>query len=102
MRNLNYRVVIFILAFLFGVVFSIPSLVQSDSGKKITLGLDLQGGLHMLLGVKGEEAVKSTIKSLLSSAKFELDRNDIVIDNVKIDKIVPLLRFLMKMKFKTL
>jgi preprotein translocase subunit SecD len=86
MRNLNYRVVIFILAFLFGVVFSIPSLVQSDSGKKITLGLDLQGGLHMLLGVKGEEAVKSTIKSLLSSAKFELDRNDIVIDNVKIDK----------------
>ncbi len=52
MGKLNYRVVIFIFAFIFGVVFSIPSLLQSDAGKKITLGLDLQGGLHMLLSVK--------------------------------------------------
>ncbi len=74
------------MAFLFGIVFSIPSLVQSESGKKITLGLDLQGGLHMLLGVKSEEAVKSTLKSLLSTAKFELDKKDIVIDNVEIGK----------------
>ena len=82
MGKLNYRVVIFILALIFGVVFSIPSLTQSDSGKKITLGLDLQGGLHMLLGVKTEEAVKSYTKSLASTAKFELDKKDIVIDEV--------------------
>jgi preprotein translocase subunit SecD len=82
MGKLNFRVVIFALAFLFGVVFSIPSLTQSESGKKITLGLDLQGGLHMLLGIKTEEAIKSYIKSLASTAKFTLDKKDIVIDDI--------------------
>ncbi len=86
MGKLNYRVVIFILAFAFGVIFSIPSLIQSDSGKKITLGLDLQGGLHMLLGIKTEEALKSYTKSLVSTAQFTLDKKDIVIDDVKMDK----------------
>jgi len=85
MSRLNYRVVIFIFALIFGVVFSIPSLVQSDSGKKITLGLDLQGGLHMLLGVKSEEAIKSRIKSVAGSIKFLLDENDIVIDDLRIE-----------------
>ena len=86
MGKLNYRVVIFMLAFVFGVVFSIPSLMQSDSGKKITLGLDLQGGLHMLLGVKTEEALKSYTKSLVSTAQFSLDKKDIVIDEVELGK----------------
>jgi len=84
MGKLNYRVVIFALAFAFGVVFSIPNFINSDSGRKITLGLDLQGGLHMLLGVKTDEAIKSYTKSLLSTAKYELDKKDIVIDDVKI------------------
>jgi len=57
--KLNYRIVIFALAIVFGIVFSIPSLLQTEGGKKITLGLDLQGGLHMLLGVKTDEAVAS-------------------------------------------
>lgn len=82
MGKLNFRVVIFALAFLFGIVFSIPSLAQSESGKKITLGLDLQGGLHMLLGIKTEVAIKSYIKSLASTAKFTLDKRDIVIDDI--------------------
>ena len=82
MGKLNYRVVIFALAFAFGVIFSIPSLIQSESGKKITLGLDLQGGLHMLLGIKTQEALKSYTKSLVSTAQFTLDKKDIVIDDV--------------------
>ena len=87
MGKLNYRVVIFMLAFAFGVIFSIPSLIQSNSGKKITLGLDLQGGLHLLLGIKTEDALKSYTKSLVSTAKFALDKKDIVIDdvNIKVD-----------------
>jgi preprotein translocase subunit SecD len=78
-------VVIFIFALIFGIVFSVPSLLQSDSGKKITLGLDLQGGLHMLLGVKSEEAIKSRVKSIAGSIKYILDDNDIVIDDLRID-----------------
>ncbi len=85
MQKLNYRVVIFIAAMIFGVVFSIPSLTQSQSGKKITLGLDLQGGLHMLLGVKSNEAVKSRLKSIAGSVKYILEDNDIVIDELSVD-----------------
>lgn len=77
---LNYRVILFAFAFIFGVIFSIPSLTQSDSGKKITLGLDLQGGLHMLLGVKSEEAIKSYTKSVAATIKYVLDDEEIIYD----------------------
>jgi len=83
--KLNYRIVIFILAIIFGIFFSMPSLMQTQEGKKITLGLDLQGGLHMLLGVKTEEAVKSHIKSIASSIKRFTERNDILVDNFSFD-----------------
>ncbi len=85
MQKLNYRVVIFIFALIFGVVFSIPSLIQSKEGKKITLGLDLQGGLHMLLGVKSEEAIKSRLKSMAGTIKYVLEDNDIVIDGLGVN-----------------
>ncbi len=83
--KLNYRIVIFALAIIFGVVFSLPSLTQSTEGKKVTLGLDLQGGLHMLLGVKTEEATKSRIKSMTASIKHFSERNDILIDGLTFD-----------------
>ena len=86
LNRLNYRVVIFLFALIFGVVFSIPSLMQSDHGKKITLGLDLQGGLHMLLGVKSDEAIQSRIKSIAGSIKYLLDDNDIVMDDLRIEE----------------
>ncbi len=81
---MNYRLIIFIVAIIFGVVMSVPSLLQTEKGSKITLGLDLQGGLHMLLGVKTEEAIKSKIKTIASSIKFSTDDNDIIIDDLKI------------------
>ncbi|HIO95256.1 MAG TPA: protein translocase subunit SecD [Campylobacterales bacterium] len=84
MGTLNYRVVIFLFAFVFGVVFSIPSLTQSDEGKKITLGLDLQGGLHMLLSIKSEVAVESKVKSIGTSVKYNLEKEDIIFDELKI------------------
>ena len=93
LSRLNYRVVLFAFAFIFGVVFSIPTLTNSDSGKKITLGLDLQGGLHMLLGVKTDEAVVSRIKSIAGTVKYILDDNDAVVDNLHIDDKTNEVRF---------
>ena len=83
--KLNFRIVIFALAIVFGVVFSMPSLLQTEGGKKVNLGLDLQGGLHMLLGVKTEEATTSRLKSIAASIKFFTDKNDILIDELKFD-----------------
>jgi len=84
--KLNYRIVIFAIAIVFGLFFSAPSLLQMQDGKKVTLGLDLQGGLHMLLGVKTEEATKSRIKSIAASIKHFSDRNDILVDELKFDE----------------
>ena len=82
--KLNYRIVIFALAIVFGIVFSVPSIFQTE-GKKVTLGLDLQGGLHMLLGVKTEEATKSRIKSIAASIKHFTQREDILTDGLTFD-----------------
>ncbi|MBU1659503.1 protein translocase subunit SecD [bacterium] len=84
--KLNYRIVVFLLAIIFGLFFSIPSLLQTENGKKVTLGLDLQGGLHMLLGVKTEEATLSRIKSITSSIKHFSQRKDILVDNLIFDE----------------
>lgn len=80
----NYRLIIFLVAIIFGIGFSIPTLLQTKMGSKITLGLDLQGGLHMLLGVKTDEAIKSKIKSIASSIKFFTDDEEIIIDDLRI------------------
>ena len=86
MKTLNFRVILFLFALLFGVIFSIPSLTQSQSGKKITLGLDLQGGLHMLLGVKSDIAIESRIKSMAASVKYLFDDEDIIFDELRMQE----------------
>ncbi len=83
--KLNYRIVILAIATIFGVFFSAPSLLQLQDGKKITLGLDLQGGLHMLLGVKTEEATASRIKSIAASIKNFTEKKDILLGNLDFD-----------------
>ncbi|MDY3112694.1 MAG: protein translocase subunit SecD, partial [Helicobacter sp.] len=57
-KKFNTKLFFFFVATLFGILLSIPSFFQTQ-GPKITLGLDLQGGLNLLLGVKTEEAIKS-------------------------------------------
>jgi preprotein translocase subunit SecD len=80
--KLNFRVVLLIAATVFGIIFSLPSLTQSERGAKVTLGLDLQGGLHMVLGVKLDEAVTSQLKSVASGIGRYTQSNDIVIDGL--------------------
>jgi preprotein translocase subunit SecD len=79
--KLNFRLIILAFATVFGLIFSAPSLLQLENGKKVTLGLDLQGGLHMLLGVKTEEAITSRIKSISASVKNFSDKKDILIES---------------------
>ncbi|GGD39094.1 protein translocase subunit SecD [Malaciobacter pacificus] len=86
MKIFNYRFIIFALSIVFGIFFSIPSLMQTDTGKKISLGLDLQGGLHMLLGVNTHEAVTAKIKSIASSIKYFADDEEILIDALSINE----------------
>ena len=81
---MNYRFIIFLLATTVALFFSIPSFLQTDSGKKISLGLDLQGGIYLRLGVEVEQAVVSKYKSIGASIKYFADKNDILIDSLDI------------------
>lgn len=81
---INFRAVLFAAAILFGIIFSIPSFFGT-AGSKITLGLDLQGGLHMLLGVKSEKAVESRVKSLASSVRYYADKNRIILESLEVE-----------------
>ncbi len=80
---MNFRLILFAVAILFGIVASVPTFFDTK-GPKINLGLDLQGGLHMLLGVKTDEAIKSKVKTLASSVKYFTDDEDIIIEGLKI------------------
>ncbi len=96
MKTLNFRIVLFAFALIFGIVFSIPSLTCTQEVEKhkkennetcppkITLGLDLQGGLHMLLGVKSDIAIRSRIKSIAASVKYLFDDAEIIFDDLRI------------------
>ena len=85
MNIFNYRLVLFTIVALFSIIFSIPSFLQTNEGKKISLGLDLQGGLYMLLGVQTQKAVETKIKSIAATVKYFSDENDILIEDLTIN-----------------
>ena len=89
-KPFNYRLLAFILACCFGIFFSIPSFFQDsskypffDGYKKITLGLDLQGGLSLLLDVDVNEAVGNKYSSMLSDLKHQTDKTNIFINKLR-------------------
>lgn len=99
MKTLNYRVVLFAFALLFGIVFSLPNFIDikcdveagevdknETCGKKITLGLDLQGGLHMLLSIQSKVAIESRLKSMAATVKYIFDDEEIIFDDLRMNE----------------
>ena len=81
MKKLNYRLVIFLLATIFGIAFTIPSFTGGKP--RVNLGLDLQGGMYLVLGVKQDEAVKNKLKTIASTIKYISEKKELFIDNLK-------------------
>jgi preprotein translocase subunit SecD len=52
---------------------------------KIQLGLDLQGGTHLLLEVKVDEAVKTQLRRVAEDVKQEMKQNKLEVKNVASD-----------------
>ena len=49
----------------------------------ITLGLDLQGGMHLVLEVEGEKAVENRINRIVNSLNDHFKDKGISVDEVK-------------------
>lgn len=82
---MNIRLVVFLCAGILGIFLSLPSFT-SLSGPKINLGLDLQGGLTLLLDVQTQEAVQSKYHSLATAIEFETKKEKILLSGLQVDQ----------------
>ncbi len=65
MKNLSWRAVAVIAVIVIAVIYILPTIKPSLwPHKKINLGLDLQGGMHLTLEVDTEKALESTIERI--------------------------------------
>lgn len=59
------------------IVCLLPTFTNTWPHKKINLGLDLQGGMHLVLEVQSEEAVKAELDRTISQLKLDLKNEKI-------------------------
>ena len=62
--------------------------------ERISLGLDLQGGMHLVLEVQVEKAVEASLERMADDIKREIENEDLEVDKVSADledRIVTLL-----------
>ena len=82
-RNLTWRFIVVLVVILTGTFFLVPSLTDSipfwwkDNVQKIHLGLDLQGGTHLLTEVQTDVAVENTLHQYVQTLEELLDENKI-------------------------
>lgn len=78
----NIKTLVFIALFAFGLVFSIPS-IFGTKGPKITLGLDLQGGLNIVLSVNTNATIESRYSFLTTQINYETHNKNILIESLR-------------------
>ncbi len=78
LKNISWKLVASIVVILVAVVYTIPTFKPEIwPHKKINLGLDLQGGMHLVLEVQSEKAVESTIERLAQDMRIALKKDQI-------------------------
>jgi hypothetical protein len=90
-QDIRLRTLIALVVCLVGLYFLIPSIVPNlpDSLKnlfmkrKIQLGLDLQGGMHLIMEVDSQKAMESTMERLANNLKESLMARKIKFRNVE-------------------
>ena len=77
----RWKISLVVIVMLFGVVFSLPNLVSRETAEglpnwaprsQINLGLDLQGGSHLLLQVEVHEVVAERLETLRNDLRLAL------------------------------
>jgi preprotein translocase subunit SecD len=77
-KNLSWKLVIVVGVVIAAVIYVLPSLKpELWPHKKINLGLDLQGGMHLVLEVDTEKAVESTIERMTHELRDFLKKEHI-------------------------
>ena len=77
-KNLKWRILLILFTILGAVALAYPL------KEKISLGLDLQGGMHLVLEVKVEKAVEASLERLADDIKRDIGEEDLEIDRIKV------------------
>ncbi len=99
LRSLKWKFILYAAITLFAILLLFPTMISQlppwftkvIPGDKIHLGLDLQGGMHLLLTVEGEKAVESYVEQITNNLKDELKDKGIPagrLEREKADRIV--------------
>jgi preprotein translocase subunit SecD len=79
LKNLSWKSLIVIAVFVTALIYIIPTLNPDIwPHKTINLGLDLQGGMHLVLEVETEKAVQSTMERLMHELRSELKNAHVI------------------------
>lgn len=89
----NYRLRSFFAwaGFILAVIWMVPNLVNLDgkwwfTKRKINFGLDIQGGLHLVMGIDVNSVVSESSLRLVTQLKSELAEKKIEFDDIKMVK----------------
>jgi preprotein translocase subunit SecD len=70
LRNFSWRVLVVFGVMITAIIYVLPTINPSLwPHKKINLGLDLQGGMHLALEVETDKAVESTIERIIQEIR---------------------------------
>ena len=92
MNTNSWRPIAVIIVLLTAVVYVLPTVQMTVKGlqqptlwpkKKINLGLDLQGGMHLVLQVYMEKAVENTVNRSYDELRGFVRKNHVKIKNIR-------------------
>jgi len=86
LKNFSWKLVLVFVVLVAAIIYILPSLKPTLwPHKQINLGLDLQGGMHLVLEVDTEKALESTIERISQEIREQLKKERI--RNVGIDRV---------------
>ena len=94
LRSLKWRFILYAAITLFAILLLLPTVISQlppwftkvIPTDKIHLGLDLQGGMHLLLTVEGEKAVESYVEQIKNNLRDELKERGIPVGKLETEK----------------
>jgi preprotein translocase subunit SecD len=91
LKNVSWQLVSVIVVVVATIIYLVPTLKPGVwPHKKINLGLDLQGGMHLILEVDARKAVESTVERIAQEIREMLKKKlirDVAVDRIEGTKI---------------
>jgi len=95
LRGLKWRLILYAAITLFAILLLLPTLTadlppwfyKMIPSEKIHLGLDLQGGMHLILEVEAEKAVESYVERIKNNLRDDLKEKGVPVGKLEREKI---------------